>query len=361
MPLDSSTYIKLKKCCNYRSIQGPKGDTGATGPQGPQGISGEGFDLSGEGLGNILLYNTSDQGYYYNNSLEIVLDASNNPQIDISGSVLPTNNNVYTLGSETLRWKDLFIGPGTVNISSPGGFQDATLGSDSQGVAYTEFGFATPFISIGPAQLTPQATGGWKIQPEGTQGTSDYELSVQEIDTSGIPVDPKYSLLRGGKLEKVNSILMFQDISSNTSSTPLTYDSTKTQNNGFENFLNVSNEITFSNIKDISGLVMEFYLHCNAKQEPGGGQNNYVIFDLSSTNVSSINGLQIVDIDTRSVDRGELAHLSFGPFSYRIIDGPTADQTECIDSNNTFVLQVKSGKDFDIYNPKLVMKGFYYS
>jgi hypothetical protein len=353
MPLDSSTYIKLKKCCNYRSIQGP---------QGPQGIPGKGFDLSGEGLGNILLYNTSNQGYYYNNALEIVLDASNNHQIDISGSVIPTNNNIYTLGSETLRWKDLFIGPGTINISSPGGLQDATLGSDSQGIAYTEFGFATPFISIGPSQLTPQATGGWKVQPEGTQGTSDYELSIQEIDTSGVPVDPKYSLLRGGKLEKVNSILMFQDISSTTEYQSLIYDQTKTQNNGFENFLNVSNQITFSNIKDISGLVMEFYLHCNAKQGSGsGGQDNYVIFDLSSTNVSSINGLQIVDIDTRSVDRGELAHLSFGPFSYRIIDGPTVDQNECIDSNNTFVLQVTSGKSFNIYNPKLVMKGFYYS
>lgn len=346
MPLDSSTYIKLKKCCNYRSIQGPQGPV---------------FDLSGEGIGNIVLYNKSDEGYYYNNSLEVVLDASNNPQLDISCNFIPKNTNIYSLGSETSRWKDLYIGPGTINILSTLGGENATLGSDNNGIAYTETGFASPFITVGPAQLIPNTTGGWKIQPEGIAETSSYELSVKEISASGITIEPTYSLLRGGKLEKVNSILMFEDISSNTTSKSLIYDSTKTQNNGFENFLNETNEITFSNIKDISGLVMEFYLHCNAQQDAGGDNNNYVIFDLSSTNVSSINGLQTVDIDTRSVDRGEFAHLSFGPFSYRIIDLPTNDQTECIDSNNTFFLQVRSGKNFNIYNPKLVMKGFYYS
>ena len=59
------------------------------------------------------------------------------------------------------------MGPGTLNIAGPNGVGNATLGSDDSGIAYTEFGFATPFINIGPAQLTPSAVGGWKVNAIG--------------------------------------------------------------------------------------------------------------------------------------------------------------------------------------------------
>ena len=69
-----------------------------------------------------------------------------------------------------------------MNISGPAGsIGQATLGSDDSGVAYTEFGFASPFLNIGPSELTPQAVGGWKIRPLGIQGTTGYNLVAQEL------------------------------------------------------------------------------------------------------------------------------------------------------------------------------------
>jgi hypothetical protein len=57
-----------------------------------------------------------------------------------------------------LHGKDLYVGPGTINISGPpGAVNPATIGSDLQGIAYSQFGFASPFLNVGPAIQTNQA------------------------------------------------------------------------------------------------------------------------------------------------------------------------------------------------------------
>jgi len=46
--------------------------------------------------------------------------------------------------------------------------------------------------------LTPQASGGWKISPTGTYGTSEYDLIVNEVNpTTGLLEGPAYSLTKG--------------------------------------------------------------------------------------------------------------------------------------------------------------------
>ena len=72
--------------------------------------------------------------------------------------------------------------------------QGSTLvGTDQQNLAYTQYGFATPFINIGPAISSPGAIGGWHVGPTGTVG-SNYTLIAQENTPSG-RTGPIYTLL----------------------------------------------------------------------------------------------------------------------------------------------------------------------
>jgi hypothetical protein len=138
----------------------------------------------------------------YNNTITIdnsynEADAVNSVVVNISGSILPTLTNTFSLGSTGAHWKEIYVGPGSLNIQGPGDVF-ATIGSDNQGIAYAESGFAAPFFNVGPSQLNPQATGGWKIGPTGTQGDNNYDLVATEVDPlTGLVTGPNYSLIRG--------------------------------------------------------------------------------------------------------------------------------------------------------------------
>ena len=97
------------------------------------------------------------------------------------------------------------MGPGTLNIAGPNN-SSGTVGTDQNGIVYTETGFATPFINIGPTidPLNPGAIGGWVIGPTGTLGQTDYDLTIQQ-KTAGtsVPaglVGPRYSLIKATTL-----------------------------------------------------------------------------------------------------------------------------------------------------------------
>jgi hypothetical protein len=142
------------------------------------------------GNGNLLVYNINDETEYYSQSIVV----------DNNGNLIPTTNNIYSLGTNTKKWKEIYMGPGTLNIAGPPGTTgNATLGSDGLGIAYTEFGFATPFINVGPAQLIPTASGGWKIFTVGTFGQPDYDVVTQQINPiTGELFGPIYSLTNVG-------------------------------------------------------------------------------------------------------------------------------------------------------------------
>ncbi len=167
-------------------------DIGVTGATGSTGAS---FELLGQSQGSIMVnYPTGTTGYYYNDALQV--DASGNTVL--TGNLLPSASLTYSIGATGQRWAEMYVGPGTINIAGPSGTTGSgTIGTDAQSIIYTESGFATPFINVGPGQLVPQATGGWTISALGVQGTTGYDLIAQENSTDGSGVTGAvYSLIR---------------------------------------------------------------------------------------------------------------------------------------------------------------------
>ncbi len=170
------------------------GETGAPGPTGPAG----GLNVVGSGTGSILLNNPEgSSSAYYNSALKVLNDGSAD-YLSIGGNLIPSTSLAYSIGSTGARWADMFVGPGTINIAGPtGSAVSGTIGTDAQGIIYTESGLATPYINVGPGQLVPLASGGWRIGPTGIQGTSNYDLIAQENSINGSgPTGPIYSLIR---------------------------------------------------------------------------------------------------------------------------------------------------------------------
>jgi hypothetical protein len=123
----------------------------------------------------------------------------------INGNLVPSSANTASFGSSNIPWKEMFVGPGSLNIAGPSGPSGAsgTIGTDLNGIVYTESGFATPFINVGPSinsNLDPGAIGGWVLGPTGTYGTEGYDLIAQQKTTgSAVPAGltgPVYSLIR---------------------------------------------------------------------------------------------------------------------------------------------------------------------
>jgi len=70
----------------------------------------------------------------------------------------------------------------------------SSLALDSNLTTYSQYGFATPFINVGPEIAVPGAVGGWRISPMGTMRTSNYTLIAQENTPLGL-TGPIYTLL----------------------------------------------------------------------------------------------------------------------------------------------------------------------
>jgi hypothetical protein len=214
----------------FTGATGPRGIDGTasnTGSTGPQGFTGATLKIQGENTGTILLNNPyGSDDVYYNNVLTID-NGIENTEIKISADIVPTTNNFYSLGQTGNRWKDVYVGPGTiyiqgptgstndailtsdtggvlftvygmitpfVNISPTGFATPANISSDFDGIVYTRSGFTSPFINIGPEIQTNKAVGGWNVSSSGTAGTSSFDLVAQENTTSGL-TGPIYSLI----------------------------------------------------------------------------------------------------------------------------------------------------------------------
>ncbi len=57
-----------------------------------------------------------------NNSISISGDLSVGGNATFTGNILPSADNIYTLGSDTNRWKDLYLGPNSINIGVAGNY-----------------------------------------------------------------------------------------------------------------------------------------------------------------------------------------------------------------------------------------------
>jgi hypothetical protein len=230
---------------------------GSSGPTGPTGAS---FNILGSGTGSIVVTDPNNPNQVYYNDVLRVMDTTNygatGVNVGVSGSIVPLSNNTYSLGTTGYRWsdlyigtgsvnignvnlssstttpftgstgpsliinsnllpntsnfytlgasgaswRDLFVGPGTINIQGPVGAKNvATIGSDLQGIVYTQYGFASPFLNVGPEIYTDQAVGGWQIIGTGYSGANGFvptDLYAQVNGQSG-PTGPSYSLIFG--------------------------------------------------------------------------------------------------------------------------------------------------------------------
>ena len=172
---------------NINNSTGPTGQTGSTGPTGA-------FSYYGPTGSILFMADTGPTG-----SSNLLYDYKNN-MINVKSSIVPTEDVTYNLGSTGTRWKEIYMGPGTLNISGPDD-QIGTIGADQAGIVFTGSGFATPFINIGPSfdKLDPGAIGGWVIGPTGTYGNPDYDLIVQQkLIGASVPAGltgPVYSLI----------------------------------------------------------------------------------------------------------------------------------------------------------------------
>jgi hypothetical protein len=168
-------------------------DIGTTGPTGIQGPKGS-LDFTGP-TGAILYFNgtsvTGTANFTY---------TPGGSGMYIDGNILPSQNNTFSLGLTGMTWKEINLGPGTINMGGTGG--NATLGLDQNSIMYSQYGFATPFINIGPEMdpLNPGAIGGWVIGPTGAYGTADYDLIARlKLEGLGLPAGltgPTYSLIK---------------------------------------------------------------------------------------------------------------------------------------------------------------------
>jgi hypothetical protein len=156
----------------------------------------------------------------------------------------------------------------------------------------------------------------------------------------------------------LDSALLFFDsvyipVSGSTPSViDLSYANTLSTNNGIINYMNgTASDATI----DFSGInkdcLMQVFAHCDAKAG-SSGTSNFITIDLSATTWQP-NSLSIVDIDTRSVSKGDSAHLSFGPTAYKILQNTTVDSSLCVNKSNKYRLRVQTGRDFSLNEIKL--------
>ena len=163
--------------------------------------------LNGLGNGSIILQNQNDSNYYYNNNLQIQYDSI----ITISGEFIPSITNTFSLGNTGSHWKELYIGPGSINIQGPiGSTTNATIGSDRSGIVYTEYGIASPFYNIGPYIGSDGAVGGWQIYSvvpgDISNNNSNFTMPTDLVARVNGPTGltgPIYSLL--GKTGSIGS------------------------------------------------------------------------------------------------------------------------------------------------------------
>ena len=188
-------------------------------------------------------------------------------------------------------------------------------------------------------------------------------INVCRVEGPQGPQGPQgpYGLVgpRGGGSEITQSLLFFDNVSLNPSGNQpdiveVSYNSNITLYNGIEEFINSSGLIDFSNVAVDS--IVEISAHCDATAG-STGQSNYLILDLSGVSVDS-NSLSVLDIDTRSVEKGTTTHLTFGPTTYKLVSNATNTVNEIysINKNNTYQFRVEAGRPYSLSEIKLSIK-----
>ena len=159
----------------------------------------------------------------------------------------------------------------------------------------------------------------------------------------------------------INSALLFFDnmIFETAGTQDAEFNKDVTDINGYGNFIGstgTNHIIYFSSLADDS--LVEIYFHCDGLAG-SAGQSNYITAHLKR--IDGTDPLEIVDIDTRSVEKGEENHISFGPAMYKIVSDSTTspDNSLCINKNNQYRLEIITGRPYKLSELKLIIKQIY--
>ena len=158
-----------------------------------------------------------------------------------------------------------------------------------------------------------------------------------------------------------NAILFFANLGTSESKAPAggydpNYDHITTTSDGIYNFMSGTAGgalVTFTSVPN-GNYWVEFYAHCDAEAD-NTGTDNYITFRLVQINLTTVDSIRTIDIDTRSVSKGDSAHLSFGPTAYKFgtsLPNPTLS----IDRNATYGLQIEIGRPYFLSEIKLIIK-----
>jgi len=206
---------------------------------------------------------------------------------------------------------------------------------------------------MGPAGGPTGPTG-----PQGTAGPTGYTGPTGPQGDSG-PTGPTGAQGPAGQGTLDPALLFFDQVfiavsGSTPSSADLSYAHTVSTNNGIVNYISgtsASAEIDFSAITQPT--LLQIFAHCDA-EAGSSGSSNFITLDLSGTTVAA-NSLPVIDIDTRSVSKGDAAHLTFGPTAVKLLQTTTVDSSLCVNTSNQYRLRAQVGRDFSLNEIKLCL------
>ena len=90
-------------------------------------------------LGN----NTNRWVNIFNNNLVVSTISTFLSSITVSGNFIPSRDNQFTLGTSTLRWRSLFVGPSSIYVGDI-----AEINANDSGVLTTNVGFEIPQLNV---------------------------------------------------------------------------------------------------------------------------------------------------------------------------------------------------------------------
>jgi len=127
------------------------------------------------------IYISADINNYFEGSIGIGTSDPSSFKLQVDGHVGPNSNDTYDLGSDSLRWRDIYLGPGTVHIGTSTS-DEGTLSYDTTGNDVTLD--ATGSVILGKIDGsvgigTSSAGANFNIQ-----GTSSSTLSVSSSGTN---------------------------------------------------------------------------------------------------------------------------------------------------------------------------------
>lgn len=98
----------------------------------------------------------------------------------LAGDLLPDANNTYSLGSSALRWKEVFVGPGTIHVGEDGNFGSFGYSTSSNYLIFDPDGDTTHEVvftdlgQVGIGTTTPTAN----LVVNGTTGQNLFQIAT---------------------------------------------------------------------------------------------------------------------------------------------------------------------------------------